>query len=225
MRALPVRSSRGPSRLSLPSGGGDPTVRQRLPAPSESAPCSRGVVADAVGEAAVADGVVGEDDGDAGARRAAWRGGAAQFVGEVDGAADAVGVGRVGARAGIRCAACQTASALWPTRMPPMRPSSSGRTTCMREVFGGEALQVGGPLRSGAAALDELDHRGVGAGEGVLSLSSRPSRPRAKPVRLRMAAAGGAPRRRAGTKRRQAASLSVGDDERDGVEGLRFRAR
>ena len=36
------------------------------------------------------------------------------------------------------------------------------------EVLGGEALDVGGPLRLGAAALQQLEHRGVDAGKRVL---------------------------------------------------------
>src|SRR5688572_1991863 len=54
----------------------------------------RGVVADAVGEAAVADGVVGEDDGDA-ALGAGRRAQPRPVLGKRHGARDAVAVGRI----------------------------------------------------------------------------------------------------------------------------------
>ena len=88
------------------------------------------------------------------------------------------------------------------------------------EVFGGEALDIGGPLRLGAAGLDELNDGSVGTGEGILlgveAIEAEGKAGEIEDDAGRMRGEGGLHEAQAG------AFLQRRDDERERGEVLRF---
>ncbi|MEI2612919.1 MAG: hypothetical protein V9G20_30120 [Candidatus Promineifilaceae bacterium] len=220
-------SPRPPSLCEAPSPSGEWDVTA-YPAASSALRMShrrlRRVVADAVGEAAVADGVVGEDDGDAALGARVWRGASTQFFASVDGAADAVRVGGVG---GERALGARVPDRLFLVADEQRADAAVelGQHDLHGEVLGGEALaDRRAHCACGATALDELDHRRVGAGEGVLlvveAIEAEGEAGEVEDDAGRVRGEG-APAR-SGCRRR---SFSVETTMRDGVEALALRAR
>ncbi len=163
--------------------------RQPIPRPFQLQQHARGrlggVVADAVGEAAVADGVVGEDEGDA----ALGAGGGAEagpVEGEVGGAGDAAGIGGVGGERALG-AGVPDGIGLVADEEAAEAAIDLGHDHVHGEVLRGETLRIAGPL-----ALERPDWTSWMTGASMpakgLSAAARSATPRAKAVRLRMAA-------------------------------------
>ena len=126
----------------------------------------RGVVADAIRQAAVANGVVGEDDADAAVRA----GSLAQphpVGGEFGGAGNAVCVGRVGGERALR-AGVPDAFGLVADQDAADAAIELGHDHLHGQILWRQALAVGCPERFRPPALNELDYRRTAPGERVL---------------------------------------------------------
>ena len=123
------------------------------------------IITDAIGEAPVAYGIIGQNEGDL---AVSARGGAQARPagGKAGGAGNAGGIGSIGGQRNL--------AALVPERIGPVANDEAGQAPVdfghdqkHRHILGRQALAVSLPLALRAARLDQLDDRSVASGEGV----------------------------------------------------------